>query len=157
MNEARVAHVSRRVEHVSTGACVCSIRQGAAVACVAAYECRLFRSSNGESVGVVTIDEPNRVVPCLVLPLGDAVIVCSEQGTEALRFSNEGTLANRVVTSKVFDCAARLGDRCLGAGPAGAALVKFLEDAASRATSSSRPAATIRPPSIDAQQKRFTT
>ena len=37
---------------------------------------------------------------------------------------SEGTLANRVVTSKVFDCAARLGDRCLGAGPAGAALVK---------------------------------
>ena len=48
--------------------------------------------------------------------------------------SNEGTLANRVVTSKVFDCAARLGDRCLGAGPAGAALVKFSEDAASTST-----------------------
>ena len=93
----------------------------AAVACVAAYECRLFRASNGESVGVVTIDEPNRVVPFLVLPLGDAVVVCSEQGTEALRFRDDGTLANRVVTSKVFDCAARLGDRCLGAGPAGAA------------------------------------
>ena len=38
------------------------------------------------------------------------------------------------MTSKVFDCAARLGDRCLGAGPAGAALVKFLEDAASTNT-----------------------
>ena len=123
-----------RVEHVSPGACVCSIRHGAAVACVAAYECRLFRSSNGESVGVVTIDEPNRVVPFLVMNLNDAVVVCSATGTEALRFVSDGTLANRVVTSKVFDCAARLGDRCLGAGPAGAAVVKFLEDAASTNT-----------------------
>jgi hypothetical protein len=123
-----------RVDHVSPGACVCSIRQGAAVACVAAYEVRLFRSSNGENVGVVTIDEPHRVVPFLVMNLNEAVVVCSATGTEALRFSNEGTLANRVVTSKVFDCAARLGDRCLGAGPAGAALVKFLEDAASTNT-----------------------
>jgi hypothetical protein len=119
-----------RVDHVSPGACVCAVRQGSAVACVAAYECRLFRSSNGEGVGVVTIDEPNRVVPCLVMNLNDAVVVCSATGTEALRFDEHG-LANRVVTSKVFDCAARLGDRCLGAGPAGAAVVKFSGDAAS--------------------------
>ena len=122
-----------RVEHVTPGAYVCSIRNGAAVACVAAYEYRLFRSSNGESIGVLTIDEPHRVVPFLVMNLNDAVVVCSEQGTEALRFE-EGKLANRVVTSKVFDCAARLGDRCLGAGPAGAALVKFSGDAASTST-----------------------
>ena len=119
-----------RVDHVSPGACVCAVRQGAAVACVAAYECRLFRSSNGESVGVVTIDEPHRVVPFLVMNLNEAVVVCSANGTEALRFDEHG-LANRVVTSKVFDCAARLGDRCLGAGPAGAAVVKFKGDAAS--------------------------
>ncbi len=123
-----------RVEHVSPGACVCSIRQGSAVACVAAYECRLFRSSNGESMGVVTIDEPHRVAPFLVMDLNEAVVTCSANGTEALRFHDDGTLANRVVTSKVFDCAARLGDRCLGAGPAGAAVVKFLEDAASTNT-----------------------
>ena len=122
-----------RVDHVSPGACVCAVRQGAAVACVAAYECRLFRASNGESVGVVTIDEPNRVVPFLVMNLNDAVVVCSANGTEALRFDEHG-LANRVVTSKVFDCAARLGDRCLGAGPAGAAVVKFSGDAASTST-----------------------
>ena len=73
-----------RVEHVSPGACVCSIRHGAAVACVAAYECRLFRASNGESVGVVTIDEPNRVVPFLVMNLNEAVVVCSATGTERL-------------------------------------------------------------------------
>ena len=124
-----------RVDHVSPGACVCSIRQGAAVACVAAYECRLFRASNGESVGVVTIDEPHRGVPFLVMNLNGAVVVCSATGTEALRFHDDGALANRVVTSKVFDCAAPLGDRCLGAGPAGAAVVKFSGDAASTTTS----------------------
>jgi len=123
-----------RVEHVSPGACVCSIRNGSAVACVAAYECRLFRASNGEGVGVITIDEPNRVAPFLVMNLNEAVVVCSATGTEALRFHDDGALANRVVTSKFFDCAARLGDRCLGAGPAGAAIVKFLEDAASTTT-----------------------
>ena len=121
------------VEHVSPGARVCAIRNGNAVACVTAYEARLFRASNGEAMNVATFDEPRRSAPSLVMPLGDVVVVCSAT-TEALRFDAHGALISRVVAARAFDCAAWLGDRCVGAGPMGSAVVKFSADAASTVT-----------------------
>ena len=70
------------------------------------------------------------MVPCLAT-LGMPSL-CAGTGTEAFPIYEH--VGESRVTSKVFDCAARLGDRCLGAGPAGAAVVKFSGDAASTAT-----------------------
>jgi len=128
-----VAEGPWRVEHVPPGARVCAVLNGNAVACVTAYEARLYRASTGEAMHIATFDEPRRAAPSLVMPLGDVVVVCSAT-TEALRFDAHGTLMNRVIAARAFDCAAGLGDRCVGAGPTGSAVVKFSAEAASTVT-----------------------